>query len=89
METTLAVLAHAGWGWWWIFPLTWIALIALFWTFAWRGPWRRRAEPWHETRAPEAVLGAVRAGGDRRGGVPQASGRAPRARLTEGKGWAR
>jgi putative membrane protein len=64
METTLAVLAHAGWGWWWIFPLTWIALIALFWTFAWRGPWRRRAEPWHETRAPEAVLGERYARGE-------------------------
>ena len=43
METTLAVLAHAGWGGWWIFPLVWIALIALVWTLAWRGPWRRRA----------------------------------------------
>jgi putative membrane protein len=64
METTLAVLAHAGWGWWWIFPLTWIALIALFWTFAWRGPWRRRAEPWHEARAPEAVLGERYARGE-------------------------
>lgn len=64
METTLAVLAHAGWGWWWIFPLTWIVLIALFWTFAWRGPWRRRAEPWHEARAPEAVLGERYARGE-------------------------
>jgi putative membrane protein len=64
METTLAVLAHAGWGWWWIFPLTWIALIALFWTFAWRGPWRRRAEPWHEASAPEAVLGERYARGE-------------------------
>jgi putative membrane protein len=64
METTLAVLAHTGWGLWWIFPLAWIALIALFWTLAWRGPWRRRTEPWHEARAPEAVLGERYARGE-------------------------
>lgn len=64
METTLAVLAHIGWGLWWIFPLAWIALIALFWTLAWRGPWRRRAEPLHEARAPEAVLGERYARGE-------------------------
>ncbi|HEX6231406.1 MAG TPA: SHOCT domain-containing protein [Actinomycetota bacterium] len=62
METTLAAFARDGWGWWWIFPLAWIALIALFWTFAWRGPWRRRA--WEAPSSPEAVLGERYARGE-------------------------
>jgi putative membrane protein len=58
MEPTLAFFARAGWGGWWIFPLAWIALIAVFLTFAWRRPWwRRGAEPWHDARSPQAVLG--------------------------------
>lgn len=63
METTLAVVGHAAWGW--IFPLAWIVLIALFWTFAWRGPWwRRRAEAWHDAKSPQATLGERYARGE-------------------------
>ncbi|HZD18006.1 MAG TPA: SHOCT domain-containing protein [Actinomycetota bacterium] len=65
MQTALAVVGHAGWGWWWIFPFAWIVLIALFWTFAWRGHWwGRRAESWHDARSPESVLGERYARGE-------------------------
>jgi putative membrane protein len=67
MEATLSLLAESGWGWgWgWIFPLAWIVLIALLWTFAWRGSWwRRRAGEWQEARSPEALLGERYARGE-------------------------
>jgi putative membrane protein len=64
MDTTLSLLAHGGWGWGWIFPLTWIVVIAVFWTFAWRRPWWRGARGWHEATSPEAVLGERYARGE-------------------------
>lgn len=62
MQTTL--LAHSAWGWWGIIPLAWVVLIALFWTFGWHGPWRRRVGGWHEARSSEAVLGERYARGE-------------------------
>lgn len=81
MDTTLSVVAHAGWGWggWWIFPLAWIAIIALLWTFAWRGPWRRRGAPWHDASSPQTVLGERYA----RGEIDEAEYRARLAVLKE------
>ena len=60
----MELLAHGGWGWGWIFPLTWIVVIALFWTFAWRRPGWRRGGGWHVPSSPEAVLGERYARGE-------------------------
>jgi putative membrane protein len=63
MDAMLSTIGHAGWGWGWIFPLAWLVIIALFWTFAWRGPWRRRGE-WRDERSPRSVLGERYARGE-------------------------
>lgn len=61
MEAMLSAIGRDGWGWGWIFPLAWLVIIALFWTFTWRGPWRRR---WGDERSPRAVLGERYARGE-------------------------
>lgn len=63
MDTVFATIGRGAWGWGWIFPLMWLAIIALFWFFAWRGPWRSRRS-WHDDRSPRSVLGERYARGE-------------------------
>lgn len=63
MDAVLSTVGHAGWSWGWVFPLMWLAIIALFWFFAWQGPRRYRRDG-HEDRSPQTVLGERYARGE-------------------------